>query len=57
MQFNEHVCKMNKLILNRKSCTDLHIMFAQALFSPLQYVAVICQHVVKSDKVLFNKTL
>jgi len=57
MQFDEHVCKMDKLILNRKSCTGIHIMFAQALFSSLQYIAFICQHVVMSDKVLFNKTL
>jgi hypothetical protein len=50
-------CKVNKLILNIKSCTDLHTMIAQALFSPVQYVAFIGQHVVKSDEVHFNKTL
>jgi len=41
MQFVEHVHEINKLILNRKSSTDLHSMIAQALFSPVQYVAFI----------------
>jgi len=57
MQFDEHVCKMNKLILNIKSCTGLHTMIAQALFSPMHCVAFTGQHVVKSDEVHFNKTL
>jgi hypothetical protein len=51
-----YVCKMNKLILNTRSSTGLHILITKALFSAVQRVAFRCQHMAKSDKVLFNKT-